>query len=128
MHHFGQGYCNNGFYAGWDGQGDESEEACKIRCLVEPQCTFAAYYSGTKIVKNGRKKTCSRYKDRKCQLISKRTLRSTLWPKYKAFEKSLDEVKGRLRYDTYHNVMKIILNKSFLIMKSQSIFHNYEIF
>ena len=69
MNYFGYGYCNNGYYAGWDGHGDDSEEDCKNTCLGESKCTFAAYYSGPHVIANGRKKTCSRYQEPSCALL-----------------------------------------------------------
>ena len=63
MIHFGIGYCDSGYYAGWDGKGTESQEACNKLCLEESQCTYAAWWSGT----NG-KATCSRYNGKTCSL------------------------------------------------------------
>ena len=70
MQYYGQGYCNNDFYAGWDGHGDNSVEDCKNLCLKDSQCLFTAYYSGTEIIRNGRTKTCSRYKGGSCHLLT----------------------------------------------------------
>ena len=62
MEYHGIGFCDDGFYAGWDGKGEESEEACKNLCLAESQCTFAAYLNTES------KKTCSRYNKDICNL------------------------------------------------------------
>merc|ERR1719499_269163 len=61
MTHLGVGYCTSGFYAGWDGQGIDSQEACNQVCLTEQQCTYAAFFAG---------KTCSRYNGNACTLNS----------------------------------------------------------
>ena len=62
MIHFGVGYCDSGYYAGWDGHGTESQEACNKLCLEESQCTYAAWWSGTNSA------TCSRYNGKTCSL------------------------------------------------------------
>jgi len=59
MTHLGQGYCNEGYYAGWDNQGIASQEACNDVCLNDENCKFAAWNPGY---------TCSRYKDTTCNL------------------------------------------------------------
>ena len=69
----GHGYCSSGYYAGWDGLGDASEEACKNLCMKEDQCTFAAYYNGD----SG--KTCSRYNTKKCLLYISTVLQRGHW-------------------------------------------------
>ena len=63
MIHFGVGYCDSGYYAGWDGKGTESQEACNKLCLEESQCTYAAWWFETK-----EKATCSRYNGKTCSL------------------------------------------------------------
>ena len=55
----GQGYCRDGFYAGWDGKGTASQEECNALCLSESQCKYAAWWSH---------QTCSRYQDSNCIL------------------------------------------------------------
>ena len=70
MQDYGQGYCDNGYYKGWDGLGDTSAEDCKDLCLNELSCQFAAYYSGPEIISNGRKRTCSRYNEPSCKLLA----------------------------------------------------------
>ena len=62
MQYIGNGFCNNGHYAGWDNKGESSEEYCKNLCVKEKQCTFATY-SNTQM-----KKTCSRYNENTCTL------------------------------------------------------------
>ena len=59
MERFGQGYCKSGFYAGWDGKGLESQDACNKVCLEEPECTYAAWWESV---------TCSRYNEVDCEL------------------------------------------------------------
>ena len=59
MERFGQGYCKSGFYAGWDGKGLESQDACNRVCLEEPECTYAAWWESV---------TCSRYNEVDCEL------------------------------------------------------------
>ena len=68
MQDYGQGYCVNGFYAGWDGMGHKSEEECKNLCLEEEQCTFAAYYPGGGWENGGYTTSCSRYNEATCPL------------------------------------------------------------
>ena len=63
MYDYGIGYCDNGYYAGHDGEGIESEEACKNLCLQEYQCTFVAYKSVTP-------RTCTRYNGAVCILYN----------------------------------------------------------
>ena len=85
MYYYGQGFCDNGNYAGWDGHGDESEEECKNLCLKESQCKFAAYYNGSKVVHNGRTRTCSRYNEVTCALKSSSDV--PLSEEHKTFQK-----------------------------------------
>ena len=59
MELFGQGHCESGYYAGWDGKGLDSQDACNYVCLEEPECTYAAWYGG---------QTCSRYNEADCKL------------------------------------------------------------
>ena len=65
----GIGYCDAGFYAGWDDastftidnkeySGKPSYEACKALCLSESQCTYASSIPGL---------TCSRYSGVACK-------------------------------------------------------------
>ena len=64
MVHFGTGYCNQGYYAGWNdfgGIGKESREACNAVCLSEAQCTYAAWNPTY---------TCSRYNVKICNFDS----------------------------------------------------------
>jgi hypothetical protein len=63
MSSLGQGYCNQGYYAGWDGKGLTSQAACNAVCMKESQCTYAAWFHG---------KTCSRYKLAACTLNGNR--------------------------------------------------------
>ena len=62
MTYLGIGFCDAGFYAGWDGQGEANIEDCKDQCMKETNCTFMAYLN------NGIKKTCSRYNKETCNL------------------------------------------------------------
>ena len=48
------GFCSNGFYAGWVAV-EASEEVCMNLCLSEPTCRFVALAVGL---------SCSRYDDR----------------------------------------------------------------
>ena len=59
MERLGIGYCKNGYDAGWDEKGLDSQEACNLVCLSEKRCKFAAWYP---------KKTCSRYNGEICDL------------------------------------------------------------
>ena len=62
MVYFGTGYCDQGYYAGWNdfgGIGKESREACNAVCLSEAQCTYAAWNPTY---------TCSRYNVKTCNL------------------------------------------------------------
>ena len=71
---YGVGYCDRGYYAGWDGLGSDSEEECKNLCLAEKQCMFAAYYEGTIPISNGQSRTCSRYNEATCNLLMSRSI------------------------------------------------------
>ena len=51
MEEMGSGFCAEGYYDGWDSS-IATVDACKQKCLDEPQCLFAALYPGY---------TCSRY-------------------------------------------------------------------
>ena len=62
MEYHGIGFCDDGYYAGWDGKGEESEQDCKNLCIKEDQCKFAAYLN------KGNKKTCSRYNKDTCNM------------------------------------------------------------
>lgn len=55
---YGQGWCNTAYYAGWDGQGTESQAACNVVCVREAKCAFASW---TEV-------TCSRYSGSSCPL------------------------------------------------------------
>ena len=70
MQYIGNGTCKEGYYDGWDGQGEESEEDCKVVCLREVQCKFAAYFNDPTIDSTTLKsdKSCSRYNKETCQL------------------------------------------------------------
>merc|ERR1719361_1741942 len=63
MAYKGVGHCDpdSGYYAGWDGDGIGSQDACNQLCLTEPQCTYASFYAG---------QTCSRYSGDSCTLYS----------------------------------------------------------
>ena len=61
MYYFGIGYCDAGYYAGWDDKGNDSQEACNNICLSELQCTYAAWYPS---------ETCSRYKGTTCNSVT----------------------------------------------------------
>ena len=61
MSHVSIGVCDAGYYAGWDGKGIESQEACNAVCLSESQCTYVAYWNG---------RTCSRYMGKTCNVLS----------------------------------------------------------
>ena len=63
MKYLGIGYCDDGFYAGWDGKGEASEHDCKNLCLKEDKCKFAAYLN-----MGDKRKTCSRYHKDTCNL------------------------------------------------------------
>ena len=59
MESYGQGFCDEGYYAGWDGKGIGSQASCNAVCLDESECTYAAYNAG---------QTCSRYNGETCNL------------------------------------------------------------
>ena len=63
MEKFGIGHCDAGYYAGWDGKGIESHEACKAVCMEESGCTYAASMPGSIATAS-----CSRYKGETCSL------------------------------------------------------------
>ena len=60
MKAYGHGLCSNGYYAGWDGLGVDSQEACISVCLEESQCIFAAWISG---------RSCLRFQEKSCILV-----------------------------------------------------------
>ena len=63
MTNLGTGFCDDGYYAGWDDKGKDTLEACHDICLSDTQCTYAAWKNGA---------TCSRYYGVTCkQDISK---------------------------------------------------------
>lgn len=62
MEYRGIGFCDDGYYAGWDGKGEASVQDCKNLCMSEDQCTFAAYFN------IGDRRTCSRYNKDTCNL------------------------------------------------------------
>ena len=68
MAYYGQGYCDDGFYVGRDGQGEAGEDDCKALCMREPQCTFANYMN------DGSRVTCSRYYQSACRLVRKESI------------------------------------------------------
>lgn len=53
--HVGSGYCNSGYYDGWNAADAVNLETCKAKCLKEPKCMFISLLPG---------KTCSRYDSR----------------------------------------------------------------
>ena len=59
MEILGGGFCQHGYYMGWDGKGKDSQEACNALCLSESQCKFAAWFP---------QQTCSRYNEATCCL------------------------------------------------------------
>ena len=61
MIYYGPGYCDAGYYAGWDNVGTKSQEACNGVCLSEQECTYAAWWPNI---------TCSRYNQTTCTLNS----------------------------------------------------------
>ena len=64
MTYLGIGFCDAGFYAGWDGQGESNVEDCKDQCMKETNCRFIAYMNILD------KKTCARYNKETCNLDS----------------------------------------------------------
>ena len=66
----GQGHCHEGYYAGWDGNGEESVEACKQYCLGERWCKYVSY------INDGTSKSCSRYKGVTCTLQARNDFQS----------------------------------------------------
>ena len=61
---YGEGFCSEGYYRGWDGQGDANAEECQFVCMREAECRFAAYLD------DGASKTCSRYNPATCHLLA----------------------------------------------------------
>ena len=56
----GVGYCNQGYYAGWEDNDYKYDlENCKYACDIEPQCKYFSYEPG---------RTCSRYNADSCDL------------------------------------------------------------
>ena len=75
----GQGHCDDGYYAGWDGNGDESVEACKQYCLKDRLCKYVSY------INDGTSKSCSRYSGNTCTLQALNELQR----KHESFKKGL---------------------------------------
>merc|ERR1711988_2067761 len=63
MQFIGMGYCDQHYYAGWDGKGLDNKQDCMNVCQSEPECTHVAFNRG---------KTCSRYYGDHCTLTSDR--------------------------------------------------------
>jgi len=61
--HKGTGYCDTGYYAGWNSADATSVDVCANKCNAEPQCMAFSLYQG---------KTCSRYNSDVCRLLSDR--------------------------------------------------------
>ena len=61
MEYVGDGVCDSGYYAGWDGVGAFTLDSCKAVCLADPRCTFIAFYPSM---------TCSRYEGESCSIMS----------------------------------------------------------
>ena len=55
----GDGYCEKGYYAGWDKKAVMRQEDCNMLCLNDPECAYAAFLD---------KWTCSRYNGETCNL------------------------------------------------------------
>ena len=90
---YGDGFCDEGYYAGWDGKGIESQEKCNDLCLDEPECTYASFFP-IKDGKNGN--TCSRYNGQSCNLFCEKPgifLNTRLGPPPKIVEKIMHRLK-----------------------------------
>ena len=67
---YGEGFCDEGYYAGWDGKGVNSQEECNLVCSEEPECTYAAFFgNGANSWPKPGPNSCSRYKGTSCNLF-----------------------------------------------------------
>jgi len=68
---YGNGFCDEGYYAGWDGKGINSQEECNDLCLDEPECTYASFFPIKDWTRDGHLNgnTCSRYNGQSCNLF-----------------------------------------------------------
>ena len=103
MQQFGQGHCESGYYAGWDGKGLESQDTCNNVCLEEPECTYAAWYGS---------QTCSRYNKVDCKL----TVNTENGKKHVTFKKiPLGEFSRVVRYTKVFEGSKVSMQAIILI-------------
>ena len=59
MEDFGRGYCKKALLRSKDENGIDSQEACNLVCLAEPDCMFSSFRKGV---------SCSRYGNAGCKL------------------------------------------------------------
>ena len=83
MERLGDGFCQNGYYMGWDGKGVDSQDACNAVCLSEPPCKFAAWFP---------KKTCSRYNEEACHLNNDKN--------HVTYAKKSSDIAGKIKRDS----------------------------
>ena len=89
MTNIGTGFCDDGYYAGWDDKGKDSLEACHDVCLYDPQCTYAAWKEGA---------TCSRYNGVTCH--QDRSRKDGVFENYALYKKQLP-MNGTLSIITF---------------------------
>ena len=81
---YGTGYCDEGYYAGWEHEGTDTQEACNRLCMQEPQCTYASFYRGY---------TCSRYNGETCNMKCCEPGRDeTYFNAHKTFKKTVQRI------------------------------------
>jgi len=88
---YGDGFCDEGYYAGWDGKGINSQEECNDLCLDEPECTYASFFP----LKDWTTNTCSRYNGQSCNLFCEKPgniCNQFLFNNSKTFKKTIETI------------------------------------
>ena len=91
---YGDGFCDEGYYAGWGGKGINSQEECNDLCLDEPECTYASFFPIKDWTRNGHLNgnTCSRYNGQSCNLFCEKPgyiCNQLLFDNSKTFKKNI---------------------------------------
>ena len=92
MTNLGTGFCDEGYYAGWDDKGKDTLEACHDVCLSDPRCTHAAWKNGA---------TCLRYNGVTCN--QHRSKNDEDFENYALYKKQLDMI-GKLSSFAFESI------------------------